>query len=93
MESTDISWRKSSYSSNGGDACIEVGLGPDAVLVRDTKDHGRGQVHSFTPEEWCAFVTQITNIVGLRTTRGAVSDAAWPLNLSFPRDPAIYYKP
>lgn len=25
MEDTDINWRKSSYSSNGGATCVEVG--------------------------------------------------------------------
>jgi hypothetical protein len=29
------------------------------VFVRDTKDHGRGQVHTFTAGEWRAFVVGI----------------------------------
>jgi hypothetical protein len=31
-------WRKSSYSNNGGDTCVEAGHVPGAVLVRDTTD-------------------------------------------------------
>ena len=32
-------WRKSSYSANGGEQCVEIGSA-DAVLVRDTQDRG-----------------------------------------------------
>lgn len=67
MESTDVSWRKSSYSSNGGDACVEVGHGQDVVLVRDTKDHGHGQVHAFMAEEWRTFVASVKAVGRLPT--------------------------
>lgn len=33
-------WRKSSRSSEQGDACIEVALASHAVAVRDSKDPG-----------------------------------------------------
>ena len=53
-------WRKPSYSGGNGAECVEVARDHDgAVLVRDTKDHGRGQVHAFTAEEWRAFVAGI----------------------------------
>jgi hypothetical protein len=35
MEELGSSWRKASYSDNGGN-CVEVGQSADAVLVRDT---------------------------------------------------------
>jgi hypothetical protein len=65
MESTNLGWRKSSYSGNGGESCVEVAGRGSVILVRDTKDHGRGQVHRFTTEEWHAFVA------GLKATRDA----------------------
>ena len=53
----NANWRKSSYSGGNGTECVEVAEDHDgAVLVRDTKDHGRGRVHAFTAEEWRAFV-------------------------------------
>ena len=31
------------------------------ILVRDTKDHGRGPVHRYTPKEWRAFIAGVRN--------------------------------
>jgi hypothetical protein len=60
MESQDVSWRTSSYSENGGGNCVEAAASRDgAVLVRDTKDHGHGQVHTFTADQWRAFVVSV----------------------------------
>jgi hypothetical protein len=46
------SWRKSSYSANGGAQCVEAGHVPGAVLVRDTTQHGAGPVLRVTPRDW-----------------------------------------
>lgn len=52
-------WRKSTFSGNGGN-CVEVGRSSgEDVLVRDTKDQGRGQVHRYSAEEWHAFLSSI----------------------------------
>jgi hypothetical protein len=51
----NLGWRKSSYSSNGGGACIEAAHVPGAVLVRDTKDNGVGPVLRVTPADWTRF--------------------------------------
>ena len=79
MEDTNLSWRKSSYSDNGGENCVEIGQswrkssysdngGADCVevadrdsviVVRDTKDNGRGQVHTFTAGEWRTFLASV----------------------------------
>jgi hypothetical protein len=59
MESTDLSWRKSSYSSNGGANCVEVGQAPGIVAVRDTKDSGTGPVLGFAPAAWAAFTSTL----------------------------------
>jgi Domain of unknown function (DUF397) len=58
----DLRWRKASFSGNGGGSCVEVGQTDDgALLVRDTKDHGRGPIHRFTQAEWRAFVAGVRN--------------------------------
>ncbi len=46
------SWRKSSYSSNGGLQCVEAGHIPGAILVRDTTQHGCGPVLRVPPVAW-----------------------------------------
>jgi hypothetical protein len=46
----------------GGASCVEVGQARDGmILVRDTKNRGRGPVHRYTPEEWRAFITGVRN--------------------------------
>jgi hypothetical protein len=53
-------WRKSSYSgTQSGSECVEVGIGPATIGVRDTKarDHGSLSVAKST---WHTFVRHIT---------------------------------
>jgi hypothetical protein len=50
-------WIKSSYS-NSFSNCVEAGLGPEAVAVRDSKDPA-GPVLAFTPAAWDAFVAAV----------------------------------
>jgi hypothetical protein len=57
MEITDMNWRKSSYSGNGGSSCIEV-ASDGAVVVRDTTDR-TGPVLRFTPDAWREFAVQV----------------------------------
>jgi hypothetical protein len=52
MEPMSADWRKSSYSSNGGQNCVEVGNDCGGVLVRDTKDKGCGPVLSVSVNDW-----------------------------------------
>ena len=52
-------WRKSSYSANGGAACIEAGQAPGAVLVRDTTQHGTGPVLRATPRDWSRLTARL----------------------------------
>lgn len=47
-------WRKASYSSNGGDNCVEAGNVPGGVLVRDTTDRD-GAVLSIPVGAWQRF--------------------------------------
>jgi hypothetical protein len=59
MKPLDECWRKSSYSGGEGGSCVEVGQAHDTVLVRDTKQQGRGQVHRFPAIAWRTFIAAI----------------------------------
>ena len=49
-------WRKSSYSSGNGGACVEVARNlPNIVAVRDSKDP-EGPALVFAPQQWRAFL-------------------------------------
>lgn len=61
MDLTGAPWRKSSYSSGNGGACVEVAVVPGSkegsdyvITMRDSKDPD-GPVLTFTPAEWEAF--------------------------------------
>lgn len=58
MEGTDLNWRKSSYSGNGGGECVEVGASPGTVAVRDTTDP-TGPLLRFTPAAWRRFADRV----------------------------------
>lgn len=51
-------WRKSSYSGEPNNECVEVRLAP-TVGVRDTKDRASGQL-TLSPAAWAAFVAKTT---------------------------------
>ena len=59
MDLNRAEWRKSSYSTGNGGACVEVASNlPGAVAVRDSKDpHGPALV--FTPGEWRTFAAGV----------------------------------
>jgi hypothetical protein len=62
MENADMSaWRISSYSSNGGGTCVEVGQSAGAVLVRDTKQAGQADrtALAFAADAWLAFLASL----------------------------------
>lgn len=56
----DLKWRKATYSSTNGGACIEVGETGRSVAVRDSKDP-EGPKLGFTPKTWQAFTAGIKN--------------------------------
>ncbi|HEY0936618.1 MAG TPA: DUF397 domain-containing protein [Trebonia sp.] len=51
-------WRKSSYSANGGQNCVEVADTASVVLVRDTTNRGSGML-AFAADAWQAFLTTL----------------------------------
>jgi hypothetical protein len=87
MEGTDLNWRKSSYSGNGGGECVEIGASPGAVVVRDTTDR-TGPVLRFTPTAWRRFASQVkqsltsrlrptSGLKGLPSCLGVAPTASW----------------
>jgi hypothetical protein len=52
-----MDWRKSSYSTGGGGACVEV-AGADGVAVRDTTDR-EGETLTFGAAAWAEFTTSL----------------------------------
>ncbi len=56
-----LSWRKSSYSTGNGGACIEVGAVPRTVAVRDSKDPA-GPALAFTPSRWQEFTRRVKTV-------------------------------
>jgi hypothetical protein len=57
MRTLTAPWRKSSYSGNGGQDCVEVAEN-GSVLVRDTRDRG-GATLSISPEAWTSFTASL----------------------------------
>jgi hypothetical protein len=51
-----MNWRKATYSSTGGESCVEV-ASDGSVYVRDTKQDGRADrtIVAFAPGAWARF--------------------------------------
>jgi Domain of unknown function (DUF397) len=59
MDLNRASWRKASYSSNNGGACVEVARNLRGVVaVRDSKDP-EGPKLTFTPAGWRVFTASV----------------------------------
>jgi hypothetical protein len=59
MQTLSAAWRKSSYSGNGGQDCVEAASDNGAVLIRDTTDRERGLVLRLTSRAFAEFTTRI----------------------------------
>jgi hypothetical protein len=57
MDKQIANWRKSSFSSGNGGACVEVAT-VDAVLIRDTTDR-EGFTLSVPGGAWTAFLNSL----------------------------------
>ncbi len=53
-----VNWRKSSFSGNGGEACVETASADGTVLVRDTTDRDGGTL-AFTVGAWAKFTASL----------------------------------
>jgi hypothetical protein len=67
MEGTDLNWRKSSYSGNGGGECVEVSK-DGRVFVRDTQDR-TGPVLAFSMAAWKRFADQVKRSLATDSSR------------------------
>jgi hypothetical protein len=54
-----VDWRKSSYSGAQGGDCVETASADGMVMVRDTKDRGRGPVLRLTARAFTDFTSRI----------------------------------
>lgn len=52
-------WRKSSYSGGGQQACVEVGVAPGVIGVRDSKLPDDQPVITVPRTAWAAFVRTV----------------------------------
>lgn len=59
-ESGLTGWRTSRHSGSSAN-CVEVAAGGHIVGVRDSKQHGRGPVLTFTERAWQAFTARARN--------------------------------
>ncbi|MFE0253658.1 DUF397 domain-containing protein [Streptomyces sp. NPDC059010] len=56
MTSATLQWFKSSYSSDSGQACLEVALTPGTIHIRDSKnDPQDSPTLQVSPAAWSAF--------------------------------------
>jgi Domain of unknown function (DUF397) len=72
MESTDMNWRKSSYSGGNGGSCVEVGNVTESILIRDTTDR-TGPALRFTPDSWRQFAGQVKRSLAPESRQGPLS--------------------
>ncbi|MBL3669698.1 DUF397 domain-containing protein [Streptomyces sp. M2CJ-2] len=61
MNTSELGWFKSSYSSAQGDDCVEVAVTEQAIHVRDSKDVTRPHF-TVVREEWTRFVGFVAEV-------------------------------
>ena len=59
MQTLSAQWRTSSYSTNGGQNCVEAASASGTILIRDTTDRLRGPVLRFPRDAFAAFTTRL----------------------------------
>lgn len=65
MNTTELAWFKSSYSSGGDGDCIEIATSPTTIHIRDSKD-ADGPRLAVAADTWAAFVTYAAQAGGAR---------------------------
>jgi hypothetical protein len=58
MDLSAATWRKSSYSTGGGNNCVEVAVVSDFVAIRDSKNPD-GPVHVVSPNSFRDLIARI----------------------------------
>ncbi|MEU1655457.1 DUF397 domain-containing protein [Streptomyces griseofuscus] len=60
MSTEALQWFKSTYSSDEGDACLEVASCAHSILVRDSKqDPSHAPTLHVSPLTWAAFTSSV----------------------------------
>ncbi|MEU6141553.1 DUF397 domain-containing protein [Streptomyces sp. NPDC047081] len=61
MNTEQLAWFKSSYSSGEGGECLEVAVTPTTIHLRDSKQPtGTGPHLTLSPSTWAAFLTSVS---------------------------------
>lgn len=55
MNTSELAWYKSSYSSSASGDCLEVASNPDTIHIRDSKNRQGPQLR-LSPTAWSAFL-------------------------------------
>ena len=58
MNTTELAWFKSSYSTNEGGECLEIATAPTTIHIRDSKNL-TGPTLAVTPTTWTAFLRTV----------------------------------
>ena len=58
MDLSTATWRKSSYSSGGGNQCVEVAVMPSAIAIRDSKNPA-GPVHIISRDAFRDLIARV----------------------------------
>jgi len=58
IEPASLAWRKSSYSTGGGE-CVETAVLPDRRIAFRHSKHPDGAVLLYAPAEWRAFIAGV----------------------------------
>ncbi|MET8285707.1 DUF397 domain-containing protein [Streptomyces sp. NPDC051643] len=60
MNTTELTWFKSSYSNNEGEACLEIATTPTTIHIRDSKNPADATpTLTVTPTTWTAFLRTV----------------------------------
>ncbi|WRZ92289.1 DUF397 domain-containing protein [Streptomyces sp. NBC_01007] len=59
MNTTELAWFKSSYSTNEGGACLEIATTSTIIHIRDSKNPDNTPILGVTPTTWAAFLRTV----------------------------------
>lgn len=60
VNTTELAWFKSSYSTNEGGECLEIAITPTTIHIRDSKNPADATpALAVTPTTWTAFLRTV----------------------------------
>jgi hypothetical protein len=87
-----MNWRKASYSSGNGGACVEAGNTQRGVAVRDSKDP-EGPRLAIPAEGWKAFTRQVKRSLRRQYRRGTLQSEGAPRHCPGRHTPRVTRQP